>query len=52
MNILTLGFYPFRFYYIYRNIISMDASIYPIVPSEDFSMTGNGQPTVVFGWSI
>ena len=50
MDICTLGFYPYRFYYIYRNIISMNASFNPNLPSEDFSMTWNGQQTVVFGY--
>ena len=42
-GISRLGIYPYRFYFTYRNIISMDASFYPILPSDFFSC--NGLPT-------
>ena len=34
--IFRLGIHPYRFYYTYRNIFSMDASFYLILPSEVF----------------
>ena len=35
-DIFRLGIHPYRFCYTYKNIISMDASFYPILPSEVF----------------
>ena len=35
-DIFRLGIHPYRFYYTIKNIFSMDASFYPILPSEVF----------------
>ena len=35
-DIFRLGIHPYRFSYTYVNIFCMDASFYPILPSEGF----------------
>ena len=43
-DIFRHGIHPYRFYYTYNNIFCMDASFYPILPSEVF-FSWNWQPT-------
>ena len=44
MDIFRLGIHPYLFYYTCKNIFSMDARFYPILPSEVF-FSWNGLPT-------
>ena len=46
-DIFRLVIHPYRFYYTYWNIFSMDASFYPILPSEVFFVRWTANHNVV-----